>query len=345
MIYKIKQQNGKVTELTPLPFYEVSELNMNEKDLEDFLAENLLSKLFEDNALMPIYQERPYQGYADIYALTEKGDLVVFELKVGAAGGDAMLQILRYAQEAGQWSYLKLNKLYKKYPNKIFDEQELPKAHKEAFELDRELTPAEFNRKQHLYVVGSAVNEGLTKALFYWKTQGLSVEFMPYRIYNINKELYFEFFAKPNDIHSNAKNIKGVILDTNRTYNKDSVWDMLKKNRASAYGGAAYFANYINKNDYVFLSHRWCGIIAAGRAKSNTKKTKNNGEVEKYVDVEWLTEIPKKESGIKKYMSFSEVTNLLQHGFFWARTIKAPYLSKEESEALLDELTQVIENN
>ncbi len=54
---------------------------------------------------MPIFQERPIQPEADLYALGRAGDLVIFELKRGFAGSDAMLQALRYGQTAGQWTY------------------------------------------------------------------------------------------------------------------------------------------------------------------------------------------------------------------------------------------------
>ncbi|WP_227992673.1 hypothetical protein [Shewanella sp. YLB-07] len=54
---------------------------------------------------MPVFQERQWQAEADIYALNESGELVIFELKRASAGKDAVHQALRYAQDAGQWSY------------------------------------------------------------------------------------------------------------------------------------------------------------------------------------------------------------------------------------------------
>ncbi|MDO9581178.1 MAG: hypothetical protein Q7J06_11560 [Bacteroidales bacterium] len=336
MIYKLKLDNDKLKGLDPVPFYDFGQLKKLEKDLENLIAENLLNKLFEDNALMPIYQEKPYDSLADIYALTEKVDLVVFELKRGLVGDDAMIQILRYAQAAGQWDYDKLNSLFKK-ENSSF---ELADAHKEAFELTRSLTPIEFNRNQHLYVVGSGANETLARSLNYWHTKGLSVEFIPYRIYKIHDQLYFEFFSKPHDIHRNPNDIKGLILDTNRTYNEDCVWEMLDKNRAAAYGDQKYFADYFSKNDFVFLSHKHYGIIAGGQVISTSKA---DGPHERYVDVKWITKKPTIETGINNYMLFSKVTEILEHGFYWARTVKTPYLTKEESDLLMEKLKEITE--
>ncbi len=333
MLYKLTLSDDDQNGLDPVEFYELSELNKIEKHLENLLAENLLNKLFEDNALMPIHQERSFQGEADIYAVTVNGDVVIFELKRGIVGDEAMVQILRYAQWAGQWTYDKLNNYFKKKN----PERELSEAHKEAFELDRELTPAEFNRNQHFYVVGSAANEVLAKSLSYWKSKGLSVEFMPYRIYKIADELFFEFFAKPHDIHRNPKQVKGVILDTNRTYDEDGIWHMLENNRASIWGDAQKFIYSIKKNDYVFLSHKHVGVVAVGQVTSQQKLDEDEG----YVNVKWLTHIPKREKGIQKYMPFAKVSELLEHGFYWARTLKTPYLDLKESKFLIDELKKI----
>jgi RecB family endonuclease NucS len=90
-------------------------------------------------ALMPIFQERPLQAEADLYALDRAGDLVIFELKRGFAGSDAMLQALRCGQTAGQWTYDQLESKYRVYAR---DESiSLAEAHKEAFSLERTLTP------------------------------------------------------------------------------------------------------------------------------------------------------------------------------------------------------------
>jgi len=335
ILYKLTLGEDAQNAIEPMEFYELAELDKIEKDLENLLAENLLDKLFEDNALMPIHQERKFQGEADIYAVTVTGDLVIFELKRGAVGDEAMLQILRYAQGAGQWTYDTLNGYYKKkHP-----QAELSAAHQGAFELSRELSPAEFNRNQHLYVVGSAANETLSRSLAYWRSKGLSVEFIPYRIYKIANQLYFEFFAKPHDIHHNPKRIKGVILNTNRTYDEDGIWHMLEHSRASIWGEAQNYIHSLSKNDFVFLSHKHYDLVAAGQVTG--KPRFDEDEAEAYVTVKWLNRIPVRAEGIREWMPFAKVTQLLEHGIYWARTLKVPYLSPEESSYLLMELKKI----
>jgi hypothetical protein len=338
MLYRLLNIDSAVGNLEPLPFLDFSELGKLEKDLEGILAEHLLGVLFEDGALMPIFQERVMQAEADIYALNRDGDLIIFELKRGFAGADAMLQALRYAQVAGQWTFDKLEEKYKKYytGNTI----SLADAHMEAFNLECSLLPSEFNRRQRLIIVGNAANDELIDAVDYWKRQGLSADFLPYRIYRIDNQLYFEFFALPYDRHQNPSAVKGVLFDTNRSYDENSIWKMIEQSRVAAYGEIKYVVKYLNPKDIVFFSHKGMGIVAAAKVIGPVK---DDGSDEKYRDVKFLTSIPTRDQGIQKWMPFNQVSQVTGKSFYWARTIKVPYLSREEAEHLLVELKKTLQ--
>ena len=86
MLYKLSSSNGKFDSIEPVAFKDFSSFGNLKKDLEELVAKSILDVLFEDSSLMPIFQERQYQAEADIYALNEKGELIVFELKRGSAG-------------------------------------------------------------------------------------------------------------------------------------------------------------------------------------------------------------------------------------------------------------------
>ena len=266
---------------------------------------------------------------------------MIFELKRGIAGEDAVLQAIGYAQKAGRWQFADLERRYKTYAESTGSKNvSLQEAHKEAFEIDPPLLPAEFNRRQILYVVGSAANEDLISAIDYWKKQGLAVEFLPYRVYKIGKERYFEFFSLPYDRHRNPGAVKGVLFDTNRSYDENSIWEMMEKSRVAAYGKVKHVVEYLSKGDIVFFSHKWRGIVGAAEV---TGSVKSEEPEEKYRDVRFLTPVPKKEEGIRKAMSFGQVSQVTGKSFFWARTIKVPYLSRGEAEKLLDELKKVLQ--
>ena len=86
MLYKFDKRDEDQTRLIPQPFRGLA----LEKDLENILAENLWQML-EGNQMMPIFQERCWQPEADIFALKENGDLVIFELKRDH-GGEAYFE-------------------------------------------------------------------------------------------------------------------------------------------------------------------------------------------------------------------------------------------------------------
>ena len=289
--------------------------------------------------LMPVFQERQYQAEADIYALNEKGELVIFELKRGSAGEEAVHQALRYAQDAGQWSYATLNNKYQAYAG---IKAELIQAHQEAFSLEHALHAKEINNKQHLIVIGSAADESLINSVDYWRNQGISIEFLPYRIYELNGEKFFEFFALPYDKHKNPGDIKGVLFDTNRSYDEDAIWYMMENKRVAAWGDAKRFIEYIYPGDLVFFSHKWSGIVAAAKVKKGSIKAPDEETL--YRDVEFVTPILKKGSAIKA-MPFVKVSEITGKSFFWARTIKVPYLSKDEADNLAKELNAYLEES
>jgi len=337
MLYKLGTSDGKFENLRPVAFKDFADLGSLEKDMEELIASSILEVLFEDSGLMPIFQERRYQPEADIYALNEKGELIIFELKRGAAGEDAIHQALHYAQVAGQWSFLETQEKYREY---MESDAELLQAHQEAFHLEHALDAEDINNKQRLMIIGSAADDHLIDAVDYWKRQGISIEFLPYRIYELGGETYFEFFALPYDKHRNPADTKGVLFDTNRSWDEDSIWYMLENNCVAAFGDAKRFIKYLHPGDIVFFSHKYEGLVAAAKVKPGDIKAPDEDTL--YREVEFITPIPKKGEA-RNAMPFRTVSEVTGKSFFWARTIKVPYLSKDESENLVKALTAYLE--
>lgn len=334
MLYKLGKTQDKFDSIKPLPFSGLP----HEKELEELLAKHLWDVLFEGNDLMPIFQERSWQPEADIYALNKQGDLVIFELKRDNAGGGAVHQALRYCEKAARFGYNKLQEMLQTYnKDKTVD---LREEHQAAFDLEHPLDKSAFNTKQRLIVVGSAGDEELIRNVGYWKSKGLLLSFIPYRIYRISEAYYFEFFSLPYDHHSNPDHVKGVIFDTNLSYDKESIWYMCENDRVAAFGDQKGIVHYLRKNDIVFLYHKHQGIIAAGTVATN-KVEEDVPKEALYRRVEWSTSTPKRGAEYK-FMSTTQIKQVLEHDFFWARTIKTPYLSTEESAKLLEALiTQI----
>ena len=340
MLYKLASTEGKFDTLEPVAFKDFTSFRNVEKDLEDLIANSILDVLFEESSLMPVFQERPYQPEADIYALDERGELVIFELKTGTTGEGAVHQALRYAQSAGQWSYETLQKKYRQYKNN--ENIDLRDAHQDAFLLEHQLDVNEINNRQRLIVIGSAADDSLINAVDYWKKQGISVDFLPYRIYELNGERYFEFFALPYDKHRNPRDTKGVLFDTNRRYDEGSIWYMMENRCVAAWGDAKRFVGRINPDDIVFFSHKWEGLVAAGRVKKGDIKMPDAHTW--YRDVEFKTPIPNKDQE-RRALPFRRVLEITGKSFYWASTIKVPYLTNEEAQNLVRELKAYLENH
>lgn len=337
MLYKLGTSNGKFEKLCPVAFKDFVDLGSLEKDMEKLIASSILEVLFEDSGLMPIFQERRYQPEADIYALNEKGELIIFELKRGTAGEDAVHQALRYTQDAGQWSFSRLEEQFRKY---VGPDADLLQMHREAFNLEHALDAEDIHNKQRLMIIGSAADDHLIDAVDYWKRQGISIEFLPYRIYELGDEIYFEFFALPYDRHRNPADTKGVLFDTNRSWDEDAIWYMLENNRVAAFGDAKRFIEYLHSGDIVFFSHKYEGLVAAAKVKPGDIKAPDENTL--YREVEFITPIPKKGEP-RKAMPFRTVAEVTGKNFYWARIIKVPDLSKDEAEDLVKALTAYLE--
>lgn len=336
MLFRLNSHNGKFDAIEPIPFKAFTSFGNLEKDLEELIAKSILDVLFEDGSLMPIFQERQYQAEADIYALNGKGELTIFELKRGAAGEGAVYQALRYAQEAGQWSYSRLQSKYQQYSG---SDENLRLAHQEAFGLEHPLDPMELNNQQHLMIIGSAADESLIDAVDYWRRQGVSINFLPYRIYELGSDKFLEFFVFPYDKHKNPADIKGIIFDTNRSWDEESIWDMMERSCVEAFGDAKRFIRHIYPGDIVFFSHKWVGIVAAARVKNGPVRSPDSETL--YRDVEFITPIPTREKKLKA-MPFRMVSEITGKKFYWARTIKVPYLTKDEAVNLAGELVKYL---
>lgn len=336
MLYKL---SSGIDRIEPLRFHDFEGEDALEKQLENLIANHLLEVLYEGAPVLPIFQERNWQSEADIYAIDRNGDLVVFELKRAGAGRGALEQLLGYVEKASAWNYFALNKKFGEYLTKRKGKSiELREAHRETFGLIESLEDDQFNRNQRMYVVANSAEEDLIHAVSYWRNRGLDIEFLPYRIYQIGGERYFEFFSKPFDVHPNPAHRKGVLFDTNASYDIAGqppwVEKMIMGRRVSAYGDIKGAVDYLQKGDTVFYYQKGCGVIAAARIIGNAPRDFAPDD-ERYWDVEFLTRTPHRFDAPYNALSVAEIREATGLSFYLARTLKVPYLNSEQTEKLL----------
>jgi hypothetical protein len=80
-----------------------------------------------------------------------------------------------------------------------------------------------------------------------------------------------------------------VLFDTNRSWDEDSVWQMMERSWVAAYGDVKYVVDGLQPRDIVFYSHRWEGLIAAAEVIGPAR---DEGPDTRYRQVRFLTSVP-----------------------------------------------------
>lgn len=133
---------------------------------------------------------------------------------------------------------------------------------------------------------------------------------------------------------------KGIIFDTNKSYSEGATFDMLTSGKISAYGKASRFIDSFSLGDYAFYYVKGKGVVAAGKVISDlAESAETDGWKESYKMVQMIVPkmVPAEENQLQA-ISPGELKLLLDQGFFFASTVKKPYLSMDESEKLIAEL-------
>ena len=287
MLYKLNvdeiESSARMEVKTPADF------NLREEDIENFLKSRL-DEIVSEDQLMLIGQERRGQEEADLLALDKDGVLYIFELKRWESNQENILQVMRYGQIFGRYTYDELEDLAKRQQRL---DGVLKEKHKEYFDLDKELSDSDFNKDQVFVLVTNGMDKDTISAVKFWSQKGVRIECSPYRIYDINGEPYIQFDTyNPEDEVLPEENTSYFIVNTNKTY-MSNVWkDML--NDHSTGKAAAYYDRKISvcrilKGFRVYLYHTGVGVIASGVATSGYEKAdyESDKDAEFFVPLEF----------------------------------------------------------
>ena len=264
------------------------EFGLKEKDIENFLSSHLAEFVSADQLLL-LGQERPWQEEADLFALDKEGTLYLFELKRGKSNPENLLQVMRYGQRFGRYTYKELEDLAKRLLTINDDSWSLAEAHKERFDLDERLAETKFNQDQVFVLVTNGTDSDTIDAINYWHKKGIRIECSPYRIYNIDGAPYIQFDTYNPDAETLVEeNTDYFIVNTNKKYDPNAWQSMLNNNKASAYGTSKWTVWQISKSSFVYLYHKGVGVIAKGKAKETYLK--NDEEFYVPLEIDWKLE-------------------------------------------------------
>lgn len=129
---------------------------------------------------------------------------------------------------------------------------------------------------------------------------------------------------------------KGVMFDTDSQEHEDQ---MIAGSKISAYGNSSrYIDSSFNIGDYVLFYSKGKGVIAVAKVKTNTKYIEAYDE--KYREVEFV--FPKKgDIDNSKYISAKKLKELADHDFYFASTIKVPFIDEKLVMLIIDELKKL----
>ena len=289
MLYRLN--TAEIESSTQVVIKTPAEFGLKEEDIENFLKSRV-NEIVSEDQLMLIGQERKRQEEADLLALDKDGILYIFELKRWKSEQENILQVMRYGQIFGRYTYEELEGLARRQQQLVGS---LKEKHKEYFGLNEELPSSDFNKDQVFVLVTNGMDKDTISAIKFWSQKGVKIECSPYRIYEIGREPYIQFDTfNPDGEVLPEENTNYFIVNTNRTYGPDAWKDMLKTSKASAYGNRKNSVRRISKDSCVFLYHTGVGVIASGVAASGYEATAygddENGEF--YIPLKFRWALP-----------------------------------------------------
>jgi hypothetical protein len=158
--------------------------DLDERALQHILFSSL-DRLIGDDELMMLRQARRGQEEPDLLALDRAGQLFIFEIKVWEARSENLLQVLRYGQKFGSYSYDDLDRIWGETKH---EDESLSRAHNARFAVS--LDPQDFNRKQ-VFVITNGLDFRTREAVRYWRSSGLDMRPWIYRVYRMLADQMF----------------------------------------------------------------------------------------------------------------------------------------------------------
>ena len=274
MLYKLNTEN--IESSTRVEIKTPQHCGLKEEDIESFFKDRL-NEIVSEDQLMLIGRERKFQEEADLLALDKDGILYIFELKRWKSEQENILQVMRYGQIFGRYTYKELENLAKRQL-KLKESWSLSKSHAEHFGLEPALPESKFNTDQVFVLVTNGIDSDTISAISFWSQKGIKIECSPYRIYEIDDRPYIQFDTyNPENEVIPEKEPHFFIVNTNKTYMPDAWEEMIRDNKASAYYGRKYSINNIPPQSCVYLYHTGVGVIAKGTSKS-ARQINDEGE-------------------------------------------------------------------
>ena len=149
------------------------------------------------------------------------------------------------------------------------------------------------------------------------------------------KILYWIQFL--SQAENKAMDGKGIMFDTNLSYSDSDEASMLRNHSVCAFGNSMRYVRSFNKGDFVLYYSKGKGVCAIGEIISEQPNNIPDGLSHRVRPI-----VPSAFAVANthpQYLSPRDIKELLHRDFYWASTIKTPFLSNEQTEILITALT------
>ena len=304
MLFKLIR-NGKKNAFQPYVERAASDLDLTEKDLENWMAGNP-ELLFGVERVLVISQSVSGQSMADILALDADGCLVIVEIKRDWSNRATVGQLLEYAAAMTGKNYEDLEKLDRHYWPRRNGESPYVSLLKRFRTLtddpkaDQKCIPK--RQKGHrIYIVAPGSDKGLLRIVEWLKEYGVPISFVPFTLYageagtdDADILLEIEPLSKvPLAVENVEAEWQGdLFFNTNETHALGAYRKMFKQGVIAIYGYETGADNLTGsaKGQRVFAYVNRKGILAVGSIVDGQAVSGNtvfNEDHEFHVKVKW----------------------------------------------------------
>ena len=299
MLFRLRRNGNEPESPRALPKRSAAELELLEKDLENWLARHP-ELLFGGEEVLVVGQSISGHRMADILALDSRGNLILVEIKRDWSDRATVGQILEYAADASGWSYERLNALFRDYRG---GDAQASLLHEFRKLSDREDADEESIRRGfRLCIVAPESDVGLKRTMEWLSGFGVPISFVPFALYADGtgeaEDLLIEIEHLTGGVTGGADESAAAewrgdwIHNTNETYAPGAYRKMLDQGVIAIYGypsgpdnlqgtsaGERVFA-YVNGKGILA-----CGHIVDGKVLSGTSVFGEEDEF--HVQVKW----------------------------------------------------------
>ena len=269
MIFKLNREKYNSQ---PYTIQQASDLNIKEKDLENWMAKSKI--LFGGENILVISQSVSGQNMADILALDADKRLVVVEIKRDWSDRATVGQLLEYAAKMAESDYETLNKLARNY----WKDDNFSLLNKFQVEFDDVDTREEdIPNDLRTYIVAPDSDKNLQRIVKWLQECGVPINFVPFTLYKGSEpeDILLEIETieslpdrSDDEISSGSERQKDLdwFFNTNETNAPDAYKKMFEQGVIAIYGYESGPANLTGtqEGERVFAYVNQKGILAVG---------------------------------------------------------------------------------